>query len=94
MSAKARAKKTNKEFTIEVEDIIVPDVCPILGIPLTPGVGKQSWNSPTLDRKDNEKGYTKENISVISLRANMLKSDMTTKQVEKLYRYVFGLETK
>src|SRR5260370_35383339 len=37
--AKPRAKKNSKLFTIREEDIQFPNVCPILGIELTPPRG-------------------------------------------------------
>tara|TARA_R100001443_G_scaffold31498_2_gene45569 strand:- start:1677 stop:1922 length:246 start_codon:yes stop_codon:yes gene_type:complete len=62
------------EFTITKEDIIVPDVCPLLGIPIIPKA-KDRYHSPSLDRKDNSKGYTPDNTWVISTRANVLKNN-------------------
>ena len=58
-----------------LSDIHIPDTCPVLGIPLF-REGKDTWmNAPSLDRIDNEKGYTKENVIVVSRRANILKKD-------------------
>lgn len=77
MNAKARAKKNNIVFTITKEDIIIPEYCPVLGIKLF-REGKDTWmNAPSIDRIDNNKGYTKDNIMVISRRANILKKDAT-----------------
>jgi hypothetical protein len=74
--AKCRAKRDGLEFTILKEDIIIPNFCPILNIQIichsgSPG-GKA--NSPALDRIDNNKGYVKGNVLVISHLANMMKS--------------------
>src|SRR5574340_63319 len=70
--AKMRSKENGREFSIEVSDIVIPDVCPILGIELNMNSGKSGAyrNSPSLDRIDNSKGYTKNNIQVISQLAN------------------------
>ena len=38
--------------------------------------GKKNRAKPTLDRIDNSKGYTKNNVMIISQSANGLKSDM------------------
>ena len=74
--AKARAKLSNKEFTISVQDIRIPSHCPILKIPLKTHSGRPGGtdSSPSLDRKDNSKGYTPDNIWVISKKANVMKS--------------------
>lgn len=74
--AKCRAKDKNIEFNIQVSDITIPDMCPILGIPLIEHTGKPGGkiNSPALDRIDCKKGYIKGNIRVISHLANMMKS--------------------
>jgi hypothetical protein len=48
----------------------------------------QSDSSPTLDKIDNAKGYTKGNIIWVSSRANRIKSDATLDELEKLIEYV------
>lgn len=80
-SAKARAKQRGEEFSIELGDIIVPEVCPILGIPLKYNRGVKQDNSYSLDRIDSSKGYIKGNIWVISLRANRIKNDSTVEEL-------------
>lgn len=72
--AKYRAKKHNLSFDISREDIIIPKVCPILGISLHPGKGHAWIYSPTIDRIDNSVGYTHGNVWVISNLANQMKS--------------------
>lgn len=89
-AAKARANTRNIEFCISVEDIIIPETCPILGVPLKISIGKgPSDNSPSLDRKDPSKGYIPGNVWVISQRANRIKNDAT---LEELRRIVEALE--
>jgi hypothetical protein len=75
---KARAKELGVECTLTREDIkamLETKVCPILGIPLFVGGGLATWNSPSIDRIDNNLGYTKDNCRCISHRANNLKKD-------------------
>jgi hypothetical protein len=90
--AKARAKKRGISFELEECDIVVPDICPVLGIPLffkekthkkdvTP-------NSPSLDRIRPELGYVKGNVQVISWRANNIKRDATPEELRKVADYV------
>ena len=84
MNAKARAKRTGLEFDLERSDINIPDVCPVLGIKLF-RESKKTWhNAPSIDRIDNTKGYTKDNIMVISRRANILKKDATFEELVKI----------
>lgn len=88
--ARARSKKRNLPFDIEEKDIIIPEICPILLIPLRINTDKPEDNSYSLDKIDNSKGYVKGNVRVISRRANQLKSNMTFEQVERLYKYMKG----
>lgn len=70
-----------EDFSIELEDIVVPDKCPILGIPLEYHRGVKQDNSYSLDRIDSSKGYVKGNVWVISLRANRIKNDSTPQEL-------------
>jgi hypothetical protein len=75
---KRRAKKIGVEFDLTVDDIIIPEYCPILGVPLERSVGNTANpNSPSVDRIDSTRGYVKGNIAVISYRANVIKNDGT-----------------
>ena len=91
-SARQRARKSGLVFDITINDIDIPAVCPVLGIPLFVGSGKLSRNSPTLDRIDSSKGYTRENIKVISHRANTIKSNATASEIYKVYEYMKSAE--
>jgi hypothetical protein len=94
MNAKARAKRSSIPFEIEKNDVIIPDVCPILGIKLF-RESKQKWyNAPSIDRIDNTKGYTKDNIMVISRRANILKRDATFDELILLGKFYHNLKEK
>lgn len=87
-SARARAKRTGREFSLQLEDIVCPDVCPILGLPLFKGEGRQTANSPSLDRIDSTKGYIKDNIQVISNLANQMKGPATPEQLLKFADWI------
>jgi len=86
--AKRRSRKSGLDFNITEEDIIVPEICPILGIPLFRSNGKGTDNSPSIDRIDNSKGYVKGNVAVISYKANRYKSDMSLDVLDKLREYI------
>lgn len=90
--AKQRARLYKREFSICIEDIKIPDVCPILGIPLGAVSGKSGGkaNSPSLDRIDESKGYTVDNIHVISHKANMMKLDASKDELKKFAEWVFN----
>lgn len=82
--ARDRAKLKGLEFTIAPKDIEIPTHCPILGILLKHCRGKAGPESPSLDRIDSSLGYFKENIRVISHRANTLKRDGTLEEFKLL----------
>jgi hypothetical protein len=89
--SRARAKKLGLQFNLEECDIIIPDVCPVLGIPLYfSNTGKKGAtnNTPTLDRADNSKGYLKGNVFVISSRANLLKRDAEEWELRAIADYM------
>ena len=83
-----RAAEKGLAFNLEPADVVVPAICPVLGIPIAPSRGKAGPNSPSIDRVDNRLGYIKGNIRVISLRANKLKSDMSLGEAAALYEYM------
>lgn len=85
---KHRAKQAGLEFSIEVSDIVIPDVCPVLGFELSRSNQRNLPNSPSVDRFDNSKGYTKDNIRIISWRANKLKCDATPSEMAALAKYM------
>lgn len=88
--AKRRAEQTGREFTIGVEDIVIPEVCPVLGIELNINSGKSGAykNSPSLDRIDNAVGYTKDNIQVISQLANAMKCHASVDELHKFADWI------
>lgn len=90
MSAQNRARKRGLEFTLKFEDLIVPEHCPVLGMKLEHSTGGHADNSPSLDRVDNSKGYTQDNVRIISRRANCLKNDATLEELEAIVRYIKG----
>lgn len=92
--AKSRAKDFKLPFNLTIEDIVIPKVCPIMGIPLIVHVGKSGTypDSPSLDKIVPELGYIKGNVQVISSMANMMKGYATkaelitfAKSILKLY---------
>lgn len=80
--AHRRATQRRVPFSISVQSIIIPAICPVLGIPIILGE-KRSDNSPSLDRLVPEKGYVAGNVRVISDKANRLKGDRTLGQLQQ-----------
>ena len=95
-SARQRAKKYNIPYTLKSQDIrdIITDRCPILGIKFELNKQKQTWGkgknqnnwqtSPSIDRIVPDKGYTKDNIIIVSLMANSIKNQATPDQIQKV----------
>jgi len=86
--AKIRAKENNIDFAITEEDIKIPEICPVFGYGIKHNSGSKQDNSISLDRIDNSKGYTKDNIAVISWKANRLKNNATIEDLRKLLKYM------
>lgn len=84
---KNRCHRRKMKCDITVQDIVIPEVCPILLVPLKKY--DKNW-APSLDRVDNSKGYEKGNVRVISKRANALKGDMSIDDIERLLAYAKG----
>jgi hypothetical protein len=89
---KYRARDEEIEFTITLEDVVIPEFCPVFPwIKLLPaGEDGQHPAAPTLDRWDPTKGYVPGNVRVISRRANVLKRDMSGAEADALARYIRG----
>ena len=89
---RCRAKKNNLPFNLTIEDLAIPDMCPVLNIPLnkTWGHADQEDNkdsSPSIDRIIPSLGYVKDNVRIISCRANRIKTDSTLDEIRLVYEY-------
>jgi hypothetical protein len=85
---KARAKSLGIDFNLDLEDVQVPELCPICKIPLFFSAEGRADNTPSMDRIDPTKGYVKGNVGVISWRANRCKNNMSKEDIERLYDYI------
>ncbi len=99
--AKSRAKFAGIEFSITENDITLPDKCPILGIELKSGFGMgfgrllhEKDSRFSIDRIDNQRGYTSDNVIIVSYRANRLKSDASLEEIKKIASFYEQLESK
>lgn len=75
------AKQRGIFFDLDISDISIPKICPVLKCPIIIGGGVQNMYSPSIDRLDNSKGYTKDNIQIISRLANIMKNCSTDDQL-------------
>lgn len=82
---KARSNKKHIEFDLDLEDIVLPNKCPILDHVFI--YGDKDWTY-SVDRIDNNKGYIKGNIQILSNRANRMKGDFTIQELQALLKYL------
>jgi hypothetical protein len=93
--ARNRAKERGIEFTISYGDVVIPPVCPVFGEPfyLEGRRCAQSRFAPSIDRIDRSRGYVPGNILVVSIRANQIKSDATSAEIQRVADFYSRLES-
>jgi len=89
-SARTRARRRGIPFDLSVNDIRIPENCPVLGVPLTINDGNCGPNSPSLDRIVPDLGYVRGNVVVISHKANTIKSNATLDELRLVLRFLEG----
>lgn len=89
--AKVRAKASNVPFNLELSDLSVPKLCPVLKIPLMWGE-KLTNNTPSIDRLVPDKGYVKGNCTIISMKANRLKNNASKEELIAILEYISNKE--
>lgn len=91
---KHSAERRNIHFDLkptDIDTIGIPITCPILDIPLYFHRQKVQDDSISFDRIDSSKGYTVDNLIVISYRANRLKSDATLDELKRITHFYENL---
>lgn len=76
--ARYRSSKRNIPFTLTLDDIYIPILCPVFGFKLLKGHPNRA---PNLDRIIPEMGYVRGNVIVVSALANRIKSDAAINQI-------------
>ena len=89
---KARAKRKGLPFDLTLDDLIIPEFCPILGIRLVKRRGKFADESPSVDRIVPALGYVKGNVTVISYRANRIKCHASLAELRAIVGYMEAME--
>jgi type II secretory pathway pseudopilin PulG len=91
-ASKQRAKQKGREHSITLEDIkdIYPTdgKCPVFGFDLEFGNAGFRETSPSIDRIDSSKGYTRDNIQIISWKANRIKAYATVEDMETVLAFM------
>lgn len=88
--ARRRAKTQKVPCTISIEDIFIPEYCPLTGLKLQRHEGKNQEDSASIDKVIPHLGYVPGNVRVISKKANRRKQDMLRADVVKLLDYIDG----
>ena len=90
-NVRSRARRAGIPFDLALEDVFVPDFCPVLGIRLVWTGRAGAEDNPSLDRLVPQKGYVKGNVAVISRRANRIKNDGTRAEHERIVEWLRSL---
>lgn len=90
-----RAKKKGLPFDLTPEylESIYSETCPVFGIPMT--IFNEGKSTAEVDKFIPSKGYVKGNVTFLSVRANLIKSDSSLSELYKLIKWmeVKGVET-
>ncbi len=95
-TAASRARQNKLPYDKDLSKLVLPDICPVLGVVLNYSrnykrkvslIGPQP-DSPSLDRIAPERGYVFANLRVISWRANLLKRDATIDEIKHVLAYM------
>jgi len=87
-AARNRAKAEGVAFNIGLNNVFIPEHCPVFGTKFVIGDGHRHPASPTLDRINPRLGYIVGNVAVISWKANSIKRDATLEELEKLLAFM------
>ena len=94
MGAKSRAKSNNLDFNIDLDDLILPKICPLLEIPFVLNTGRDNHpGTPSIDRIVPELGYIKGNVKVISYKANTMKNNFNYMNNKDIVRTIENNES-
>jgi len=90
------SRRKNLPFNLDIEYLleIFPKnyICPVLGIKMSWGGFKKtkgpSMESPSIDRIKTSKGYIKSNVSWMSMRANYIKQDASSRELKTIAKWM------
>ena len=94
-------KERSNDVTLTAEELLelIPKdlKCPVFGTKFSFGKGhnwKFKQNNMSVDRIDNNKGYHKDNIVIVSFKANVMKSSATLKELYQVADFYYELEKR
>jgi hypothetical protein len=85
-TSRFRAKNKGIPHTITLADIVIPERCPILGVEIQ--LVRGSIYAPSIDQIEPNKGYTPDNIIIMSKRANLLKNNMSKEEAALIAKWM------
>ena len=85
---RSNAIRSGHQWEVAFGDLEWPKNCPILGITINYFSENRVEESPSFDRINNNVGYVKDNVHVISWRANRIKNDGTSNEHRKIADYL------
>lgn len=90
--ANTRKKPGSEKLTGEDVDLLIKNQnnkCAISGVSFDL---ESKWNKPSLDRIDNTKGYTLDNIQLVTWIVNHSRGELTVEEFKEMCRKVGGYE--
>lgn len=87
-NARYRSKISGVPFTITINDLVIPEFCPVFGFKLEVTNDVPGDCSPSLDRIIPELGYVKGNVQIISNLANRMKSNASPEQLKLFAKWI------
>lgn len=86
-----RAAAKNVPCTLTVSELVelMPDKCPVFGVEFSfINNGKMTPDSPSVDRLIPSRGYVKDNVAIVSMKANAIKSAFTSDDVLRVAEWM------
>lgn len=94
-AVRSRAKAKGVVFNLDIEDIVIPRLCPVFNVPLVLYATKGNTRyCASVDRIIPSLGYTKGNVVVVSWLANRLRNNGTWDQHLQIADFYKPLETE
>jgi hypothetical protein len=83
-----RSRQAGIKFSLKLEDFTIPSKCPCCKKVFGDVLENRSKQSPSLDRIDSSKGYTKQNVAVLCWGCNKVKTNGTIEQFKQLVKWL------